>query len=170
MKTVEAEWTDAQGVKFYSKAWEPDGKPKAAVAFLHGLGEHLGRYEHVGEVFAKAGYALIGFDLRGHGRSGGQRGHTPSAEAYLDDIDLLLQHVRERNPGARLHRVQGAGHNDLQEFDDYRSALRAASLALNSSRPCATVRSEGFNGALASSRTGSVPLLVPSLIHSVHPP
>jgi alpha-beta hydrolase superfamily lysophospholipase len=96
VKTFEAEWTDAQGLKFYSKAWEPDRKPRAAVAFLHGLGEHLGRYEHVGAAFAGAGYAMMGFDLRGHGRSGGQRGHTPSAEEYLKDIDLLLQHVRER--------------------------------------------------------------------------
>jgi pimeloyl-ACP methyl ester carboxylesterase len=38
--------------------------------------------------------------------------------------------LRERNPQARLHRVKGAGHNDLQEFDDYRSALRAALDAL----------------------------------------
>ena len=99
MKTFETEWTDAQGLKFYSKGWEPDAHPKAAVALVHGLGDHIGRYEHVGAAFSNAGYALMGFDLRGHGRSGGPRGHTPSAEAYLQDIDRLLQHVRERYPG-----------------------------------------------------------------------
>jgi len=99
VKTFEMDWTDAQGIRFYAKGWEPDRSPKAAVALMHGLGEHAGRYQHVGEAFSKAGYALVGLDLRGHGRSGGPRGHTPSAEAYLQDIDLLLQHTQERYPG-----------------------------------------------------------------------
>ncbi len=99
MKTFESSWTDKQGLKFHSKGWEPDAKPKAAVAFVHGLGEHMGRYAHVAEAFCQAGYALMGFDLRGHGKTEGQRGHTPSIEAYMQDIDLLLEHVRQRYPG-----------------------------------------------------------------------
>ncbi len=99
MNAFESGWTDQKGLNFYSKGWEPDGTPKAAVAFVHGLGEHIGRFAHVGEAFSDAGYALMGFDLRGHGRSGGIRGHTPSIDAYMQDIDLLLEHVRERYPG-----------------------------------------------------------------------
>ncbi len=99
MKTFESSWTDKQGLKFYSKGWEPDEKPKAAVAFVHGLGEHMGRYANLAEVLTRAGYALMGFDLRGHGHSEGRRGHTPSIEAYMQDIDLLLEHVRQRYPG-----------------------------------------------------------------------
>jgi len=99
MKTFESSWTDKEGLKFYSRGWEPDKDPKAVVALVHGLGEHVGRYAHVGEAFNKAGYALMGFDLRGHGQSGGPRGHTPSFEAYMQDIDLLLQAVRRRYPG-----------------------------------------------------------------------
>ncbi len=102
MKTFQSEWVDAEGLKFYSQGWEPDKKPKAAVVLLHGLGEHTGRYAHVGEALSKAGYAVMGVDLRGHGRSGGLRGHTPSADAYVQDIDLLLQHVRQRYPGLPL--------------------------------------------------------------------
>jgi acylglycerol lipase len=99
MKTFETGWADKQGLKFYSKGWAPDGTPKAAVAFVHGLGEHIGRFAHVGAAFSAAGYALMGFDLRGHGRSDGPRGHTPSVEAYMQDIDLLLEHVHSRYPG-----------------------------------------------------------------------
>ncbi len=101
MKTFESSWTDAQGLKFYSRGWEPDGTPKAAVALAHGLGEHTGRFVYVGKAFSNAGYALMGFDLRGHGRSGGPRGHTPSIEAYMQDIDLLLERVHARYPGVR---------------------------------------------------------------------
>lgn len=99
MKTFESTWTDQQGLKFYSRGWEPDGPARAAVALVHGLGEHIGRYAHVGEAFSEAGYALLGFDLRGHGRSQGLRGHAPSLEAYMQDIDLLLEQVHARYPG-----------------------------------------------------------------------
>ncbi len=102
MKAFETAWVDAEGLKFFAQGWEPDKNPKAVVALLHGLGEHTGRYAHVGETFARSGYALMWMDLRGHGRSGGPRGHTPSADAYMQDIDLFLQHVRERYPGLPL--------------------------------------------------------------------
>src|SRR5512141_1656383 len=98
MKTFESSWTDKEGLKFYSRGWEPDKNPKAVVALVHGLGEHIGRFAHVGEAFSKAGYVLMGFDLRGHGLSGGPRGHTPSFEAYMQDIELLLEEVRRRYP------------------------------------------------------------------------
>ena len=48
---------------------------------------------------AKAGYVLAGFDQRGFGRSGGRRGHTPSLEAYFDDIDVFLQEAAHLFPG-----------------------------------------------------------------------
>jgi len=99
MKTFESSWTDRQGLKFYSRGWEPKKKPKAVIALVHGLGEHIGRFAHVGEAFSQAGYAVMGFDLRGHGQSGGPRGHTPSFEAFMQDIDLLLEQVHRRYPG-----------------------------------------------------------------------
>ncbi len=99
MKAFESNWTDQEGLRFYSRGWEPDGKPKAAVALLHGLGEHTGRWAHIGAALSGAGYAVMGMDLRGHGKSGGQRGHTPSLEAYMQDIDLFLEQVRARYPG-----------------------------------------------------------------------
>lgn len=100
MKTFEWEWTSFDGLKMYSKGWAPEKDPKAVVCLVHGLGEHIGRYEHVGAAFAEAGYAMLGFDLRGHGKSGGPRGHTPSAEAYYKDIDSFLAEAAKRYPSA----------------------------------------------------------------------
>lgn len=96
MKTFEAESQSRDGLHFYGRGWEPDGKTKAAVALVHGLGEHVGRYAHVGQAFAEAGYALIGFDLRGHGKSEGPRGHTPAYDALMDDIGQFLEQVKAR--------------------------------------------------------------------------
>jgi alpha-beta hydrolase superfamily lysophospholipase len=57
---------------------------------VHGLGEHSGRYEHLAAAFTEAGLALYAIDLRGHGRSEGPRGHTPSLTQWYDDVELFL--------------------------------------------------------------------------------
>jgi alpha-beta hydrolase superfamily lysophospholipase len=66
------------------------------------LGEHSSRYTHVAEAFGKNGYAMLAFDLRGHGRSAGPRGHFPSAEAVMCDIDQLFEEARKRYAGLPL--------------------------------------------------------------------
>ncbi len=98
MKQFESGWQNAEGITFYVRGWEPDRPAKAAVALVHGLGDHTGRYAHVGKAFTDAGYALTGFDLRGHGRSSGPRGHTPSYERLLDDLSDFMTHVLRRYP------------------------------------------------------------------------
>ena len=63
------------------------------------LGEHSGRYAHVGQAFTDAGLALLAFDLRGHGKSGGQRGHFPSLDALMDDIHRHIRQAGEKFSG-----------------------------------------------------------------------
>jgi alpha-beta hydrolase superfamily lysophospholipase len=98
MKTFESSWQSKGQVRLYIRGWEPDKKAKAVVALVHGLGEHTGRYAHVGEALTKAGYALVGFDLRGHGRSGGPRGDIPDYESLMNDIADFLGRLRVRYP------------------------------------------------------------------------
>ncbi len=100
MKTFEWKWKSADGLEMFARGWAPEGNPKGAVCLVHGLGEHIGRYEHVGAAFAAAGYALLGFDLRGHGQSGGRRGHAPSLEAFFNDIDDFVRGAEARYPSA----------------------------------------------------------------------
>jgi len=103
MNTFETQWKSRDGVQFYARGWEPQAStPKGVVCLVHGHGEHVGRYDHVGEALSAAGYALLGFDQRGHGRSAGQRGHIPSYEALLDDIALLLEQAMNRYPALPL--------------------------------------------------------------------
>jgi len=99
MKTFETSWKSKDGLDIFAQGWEPEGKPKAVVCLVHGLGEHSGRYAHVGAAFAGAGFVLTGFDLRGHGKSGGPRGHSPIFENFMQDIDLFLAQSRQRYPG-----------------------------------------------------------------------
>jgi alpha-beta hydrolase superfamily lysophospholipase len=66
------------------------------------LGEHTSRYAHVAESLGKDGFVLFGADLRGHGRSGGIRGHISSIEDLMKDIDGALVQARVHYPGLPL--------------------------------------------------------------------
>lgn len=99
MKNTTWNWKAPDGVELFVQEWAPDKDARALVCLVHGLGEHSGRYAHVGAAFAEAGYVLGAYDLRGHGRSGGQRGHFPSLEALHEDIHGHSQALRQRHPG-----------------------------------------------------------------------
>lgn len=99
MKTFEDKWEGKDKTSFFIRGWAPNqGKPKAFIALVHGLGDHTARFAHVGQAMTDAGYAMAGFDLRGHGKSGGPRGHTPSLDAYLQDISEFLGVMAQRYP------------------------------------------------------------------------
>lgn len=63
------------GVRLEAERWVPAGKARAHVVFVHGLGEHHRARPYVPfyEKLAKHGFAVLAFDLRGHGRSEGPR-------------------------------------------------------------------------------------------------
>jgi alpha-beta hydrolase superfamily lysophospholipase len=85
-------------VTIYIQGWEPEGKPRAVVCFAHGLGDHSGRFEHVGKALNEAGYAFFGFDLRGHGKTGGPRGHLSSLDDVMQDIHQFVDFQKQNFP------------------------------------------------------------------------
>ena len=98
MNTRDWKWTSHDGLEMYAQAWEREEKNKAVVCLVHGLGEHSSRYANVGKAFTEAGFALAGFDLRGHGKSGGPRGHTPSYKALMDDMSKFVGLITDHYP------------------------------------------------------------------------
>jgi len=62
------------------------------VIIVHGLGEHIGRYERLINLLTENGFGVFGFDLPGHGKSSGKRGHT-SIEEVVDIIDEITKSV-----------------------------------------------------------------------------
>jgi alpha-beta hydrolase superfamily lysophospholipase len=82
------------GLKLFSRWYIPNDKPRAILIFIHGIGEHSGRYHSWIERFLKLGHAAMAFDHRGHGRSEGKRGHIPSMEMVLNDMDIFVEKVR----------------------------------------------------------------------------
>lgn len=100
MKNFETSWKAHDGLDIFAQGWEPAVLPfKAVVCLVHGLGEHSSRYAHVAEAFGNEGFVTFGADLRGHGRSGGPRGHVSSIEDFMKDIDMLLVQADTRYTG-----------------------------------------------------------------------
>jgi len=64
-----------------------DGRPRAVALLVHGISEHSGRYEHVGQHLADAGFHTVAFDHRGHGHSDGPRVHVDAFSDFLDDVE-----------------------------------------------------------------------------------
>jgi alpha-beta hydrolase superfamily lysophospholipase len=72
----------------------PAGSARGTVQIVHGLGEHIGRYERVAAWLNAAGWHVVGHDQRGHGRSEGPRGSIPHPTALLADLSWVMDNVR----------------------------------------------------------------------------
>jgi alpha-beta hydrolase superfamily lysophospholipase len=100
MSHYEFERTAFDGLSLYFQGWQTEQTQKAIISLVHGLGEHSGRYAHWAALLNQAGYSVLTYDLRGHGKSGGIRGHISSFNDYLNDTDLLLKETDDRFPGS----------------------------------------------------------------------
>jgi alpha-beta hydrolase superfamily lysophospholipase len=77
------------GTTLAVREW-PAAPARASILLVHGLGEHSGRWEHVGQFFQREGFDATAFDLRGHGHSGGRRAYVRDWAQYLDDVEDML--------------------------------------------------------------------------------
>lgn len=97
MSAESFKWKSSDGVNIYGHSWRVDD-PSAVVVLVHGMGEHCHRYEHVAKAFNNAGHSMYGFDHRGHGRTEGKKGHTPSYDHLLDSVQDVLNRAKHDNP------------------------------------------------------------------------
>jgi alpha-beta hydrolase superfamily lysophospholipase len=87
------------GLALHLRVW-PAGNPRRGlVVLVHGLGEHIDRYDHVARRLNALGFAVVGYDHRGHGRSPGPRGGMPCDDALCADLGRVLYAARESFPG-----------------------------------------------------------------------
>lgn len=95
MPSVVGRAITADGTDLLVRHWPAaGGLPWTAVLVVHGLSEHSGRYEHVGDRMAAAGLDVWAYDLRGNGGSGGRRGDVDRWSRLHDDLAGLLATVR----------------------------------------------------------------------------
>lgn len=81
----------------------PGENARAIVILVHGLGEHIRRYQHVAGVFRDNGIGFIGLDLPGHGKSQGRRGHIKSYSVLKDMLDIMMKSASQTFPGVPVY-------------------------------------------------------------------
>jgi alpha-beta hydrolase superfamily lysophospholipase len=81
------------GTKLRLARWNEEGSRD--ILLIHGLAEHLGRYQHIGSFFAEKGWRVTALELRGHGESGGKRGHTDRWHRYFEDVQAAMGTIQK---------------------------------------------------------------------------
>jgi alpha-beta hydrolase superfamily lysophospholipase len=89
----------AKGLKIFVRSWLPESAPPAVVVVCHGVNSHSGQYLWVGGQFAAAGYAVLALDLRGRGRSEGERFYVEDVADYVSDVANTIALAKSRHPG-----------------------------------------------------------------------
>jgi acylglycerol lipase len=88
-------WLCPTQENIFFQTWKPENSPKATILLIHGLGEHSGRYEHVADWFNQRGYLFQAYDLPGHGKSDGVRGHAQSFAAIHDITNHFVTELNQ---------------------------------------------------------------------------
>ncbi len=104
MGTREDALTSRDGLALPTRSWLPQGggQARAAVVLVHGLGEHIGRYDALATRFATEGYAVHGYDQRGHGAAEGPRAQVDRFEQLVEDLSDVVARVRAAHPDRPL--------------------------------------------------------------------
>ena len=97
----------------YAETFVPTGTPRGTVLVTHGYAEHCGRYREVAHVLVTAGWAVMTYDVRGHGHSPGPRGFIEKFEIYLRDLDMMIAAARKLAPAAAPFVLLGHSHGSL---------------------------------------------------------
>lgn len=89
------------GAELAITCWRPQGEPKAALQIIHGMAEHIRRYDFLAEMFVEAGWLVLGHDHRGHGRTAesGALGQMGSWENTVNDVRRVNRYLRSEAPG-----------------------------------------------------------------------
>ncbi len=98
MSDQEGTFKGVEGIDLYYQSWHPEGKVKGILVIIHGLGGHSGRYSNIVKYLIPKQYAVYALDLRGHGRSSGQRGYINSWADFREDLQAFLQLIQTQQP------------------------------------------------------------------------
>jgi alpha-beta hydrolase superfamily lysophospholipase len=88
----------ASGLRLFIRSWRPEGKARAVVAVVPGFNSHSGQYLWVADQLAAHGLAVYAVDLRGRGKSDGERFYVESFADYQSDVDTLVKLAKSREP------------------------------------------------------------------------
>lgn len=95
-------YTSRDGLKIFYRSWLPTGAPRGLVLLCHGFNSHSGQYGWLAQQLVLAGFAAYAGDMRGRGRSDGERFWVDRFSDYVDDVAGVANIARSRHPGLPL--------------------------------------------------------------------
>ena len=100
MVTTHEEKIDStKGIKVFVRSWLPASPAPAVVVICHGVNSHSGQYLWTGDQFAADGLAVYALDLRGRGRSDGERFYVEDVADYVSDLAATIRLAKSRHVG-----------------------------------------------------------------------
>ena len=90
----ESSFEGVGGLKIFTRSWLPEGAPRGVMILVHGFNAHSGYMSWPAEQFAAKGLAGYALDLRGRGKSEGERFYVENFSDYLEDVDRLVRIAR----------------------------------------------------------------------------
>jgi alpha-beta hydrolase superfamily lysophospholipase len=98
-RMTEGSFKGVDGIKIFTREWQPAGKPHGVVVISHGLNAHSGLYEWAAQQFTSNGLAVHALDHRGRGRSEGERFFVKKFADWTTDLATFIDIVKAREPG-----------------------------------------------------------------------
>lgn len=89
------------GHSLFYRFWKGEAE-RPVLLFVHGMGEHSGRYGHPIKYFSERGYTIYAYDQRGHGRSSGVRAYSERFARFLGDLDRVIKFIQKREGDKKL--------------------------------------------------------------------
>ena len=99
----ESSFEGVGGLKIATRSWQPEGSPRGVMILVHGFNAHSGYMTWPGEQFSANGFAAYALDLRGRGKSEGERFYVEEFSDYLGDVNTLVDIARKENPGLPIY-------------------------------------------------------------------
>lgn len=152
------------GTTIHTVYYPPAEERDRVIIIAHGLSEHSGRYVHVAERFAKAGYHVYSQDHRGHGRSSGARQYIDRDTHFITDLKQHYDRIRRKHRDAQIYML---GHSmgsviSLQFVLTYPDAIEALTVTGTATDVSSTVPTPvRFLGNLVNRMGKGLPISAP---------
>ncbi|MDO5014418.1 MAG: alpha/beta hydrolase [Clostridia bacterium] len=115
MKVTHSNFKSKEGTKINYLCWEDDNFDKDVLVLVHGMAEHIGRYDEIGRYFASKGFKVYGNDHLGHGGSidsshplGYFGQNNSNGEVFKEDLKTFIDMIRQGNPNKKIYLI---GHS-----------------------------------------------------------
>ena len=94
--TSEGTVQSSDGLNIFYRSWRPAAAPRGVVVIVHGFNSHSGYYAWVAQKLVERGVAVYAPDLRGRGKSDGERFYVQKFADYVDDVSAVVRLARSR--------------------------------------------------------------------------